>query len=133
MNGSDRMDARRFWAGGRKIVVQLVAPQERTAAGIVLPETARERPHVGRVLSVGPAVTFEAQTPGGPRRIEPGAIVTFSKYAGLDFVLVPVERTVDDPEDFVVLISEDDIFCQIGPDGPAAPKPDGRRKEAVRG
>lgn len=85
------------------VVVQPAEAEEQTAGGIVLPDTARERPREGRVLSVGDGATL----PDG-RRIEPpvseGDRILFSRYAGN-------EVTVDGEE--LLVMKESDIMAKL--------------------
>ncbi len=68
---------------GSRVVVEPVESEEVTAGGIVLPETAKEKPQKGKVLSIGPGDRDE----GGKRiamDVTPGDIVLFAKYAGTE-------------------------------------------------
>src|SRR5688572_32902107 len=71
---------------GDRLIVEALEEEETTASGIVLPDTAKEKPQRGRVLAVGP----------GPRDedgeyvkmdLEPGDEIIFSKYGGTDIKL----------------------------------------------
>lgn len=69
---------------GNRVVVEPVEQEEMTAGGIVLPETAKEKPQKGKVLSVGPGDRDE----DGDRiemDVKPGDIVLFAKYSGTEF------------------------------------------------
>lgn len=88
---------------GDKVVVRRVDAEERTAGGIVLPDTAREKPHQGKVLSVGDGRLLES---GGRGRMQvrEGDRVIFSTYSGS-------EVAVDG--DTLLVMSEDDILAVI--------------------
>ena len=71
---------------GDRLIVEALEEEETTASGIVLPDTAKEKPQRGRVLAVGP----------GPRDedgeyikmdLEPGDEIIFSKYGGTEIRL----------------------------------------------
>ncbi|HXV44263.1 MAG TPA: co-chaperone GroES, partial [Anaerolineae bacterium] len=58
--------------------------EEMTASGIVLPETAKEKPMEGRILAVGPGARNE-QGERSPLDVKVGDKVLFAKYAGTEF------------------------------------------------
>jgi chaperonin GroES len=68
---------------GNRVVIEPLEQEEITAGGIVLPETAKEKPQKGTVLSVGPGDRDE----GGeriPMDVKEGDTVLFAKYAGTE-------------------------------------------------
>jgi len=68
---------------GNRVVVEPLEQEEVTAGGIVLPETAKEKPQKGTVLSVGPG---ERDDKGKyiPMDVKDGDTVLFAKYAGTE-------------------------------------------------
>lgn len=68
---------------GNRVVVEPLEQEEVTAGGIVLPETAKEKPQKGKVLSVGPG---ERDEDGDriPLDVATGDTVLFAKYAGTE-------------------------------------------------
>lgn len=68
---------------GNRVVVEPIEQEEITAGGIVLPETAKEKPQKGTVLSVGPG---ERDDEGKriPMDVAKGDTVLFAKYAGTE-------------------------------------------------
>lgn len=68
---------------GNRVVVEPVEQEEITAGGIVLPETAKEKPQKGMVISVGPG---ERDDDGDyiPMDVKQGDTVLFAKYAGTE-------------------------------------------------
>ena len=88
---------------GDKILVKRVEAEETTAGGIVLPDTAKEKPKEGEIIAVGEGKQLES----GERadfQVEVGDRVIFASYAGTE---VTVER-----EEYL-LMSEDDILAVI--------------------
>ena len=88
-----------------KLVVERLEAEERTAGGIVLPDTAKEKPKQGKVLSRGDGKLLET----GKRaafQVNVGDKVLFTSYAGEEFKL--------DGEKKVLLMREDDILAVIG-------------------
>ncbi len=86
---------------GDKIVVKRMEAEEVTAGGIVLPESAKEKPHQGRVLSVGEGSMLKDGTRAKPQ-IGEGDRVLFSSYAG-------TEIDVDGQE--LLIMGEADILA----------------------
>jgi chaperonin GroES len=68
---------------GNRVVVEPVEQEEITAGGIVLPETAKEKPQKGKVLSVGPGDRDE-DGKRIPMDVSEGDIVLFAKYSGTE-------------------------------------------------
>lgn len=68
---------------GDRLIVEPVEPEELTASGIVLPETAKEKPMQGKVLAIGPGARKE----DGSRialDVSQGDTVLYAKYAGVE-------------------------------------------------
>ncbi len=88
---------------GDRIVVQAVEQEAQTRSGLVIPDSAKERPQEGTVIAVGPGrITDEG------RRIEmdvkAGDTVVYSKFAGTEFS--------EDGEDYLIL-SERDVLAKV--------------------
>ena len=86
-----------------KIVVKRLEAQDKTAGGILLPDTAKEKPKQGKVLSVGDGKLLE----NGKRaafQVKPGDRVLFTSYAGS-------EVTVDGKE--YMVMTEDDLLAVV--------------------
>ncbi len=69
---------------GDRVVVEPIEQEEMTASGLVLPETAKEKPQKGTVLATGPGARDEE----GKRialDVSVGETVLFAKYAGTEF------------------------------------------------
>src|SRR3954451_15970216 len=88
-----------------RLIVEVLEEEETTASGIVLPDTAREKPQRGRVLAVGPGARDE-----DGNRIEldvaGGDEVVFSKYGGTEFKFGPDE---------VLILRESDVLAKVTP------------------
>jgi chaperonin GroES len=82
-----------------RIVVQPNEAEQTTASGLVIPDTAKEKPQQGKVLAVGPGKRAENSGELIPLGIEVGQTVLYSKYGG-------TEVTVDG-EDLLILSSRD--------------------------
>ena len=81
-----------------RIIVEAAAKEERTAGGIILPDTAQEKPAKGTVLAVGPGKTLD-NGKKAPVDIKVGETVLYGKYSG-------TEVTVGG-EDYVILRADD--------------------------
>lgn len=70
---------------GDHLIVELVKGRKMTDSGIVLPETAREKPLEGEVLAVGPG--YQGREKRIPMNVKEGDRVLFAKYAGTEIEL----------------------------------------------
>jgi chaperonin GroES len=86
---------------GANLVVKRLPSDEVTAGGIVLPDSAREKPRQGRVLSIGDGRLLADGT-RVPHQVREGDRVLFGSYAG-------TEVDIDDEE--LLIMSEDDILA----------------------
>lgn len=86
-----------------RVVVRRLEAEERTAGGIVLPDTAKEKPQRGEVLAVGPGKLLE-NGKRAPVEVKAGDKVLFGKYSGSE-VKVQGEE--------VVIMRESDILAKL--------------------
>src|SRR6195952_5342361 len=70
-----------------KIVVQASEAETTTASGIVIPDTAKEKPQEGKVLAVGPGRVNDTGT-RIPMDVSVGDVVIYSKYGGEDYLIL---------------------------------------------
>ena len=82
-----------------RIVVKANEAEERTASGLVIPDTAKEKPQQGSVLAVGPGRRSEQTGEIIPLDVAVGDTVIYSKYGGTE---VKVEG-----EDYLILSARD--------------------------
>jgi chaperonin GroES len=90
---------------GDRVVVEREEAKGTTAGGIVLPDTAKDKPQKGKVIAVGEGRV----TKDGKRRelqVKAGDVVLFTSYAGEEFKL--------EGEGKVLLMREDDILAVVG-------------------
>jgi chaperonin GroES len=88
---------------GARVVVKALDREEVTKSGIVLPDTAKEKPQEGRVMAVGPG-DRDDDGKRVPVELKEGDRVLFQKYAGTEFKL--------DGEELLIL-SEKDILAVL--------------------
>lgn len=88
---------------GDRVIVKRLEAEEVTAGGIILPETAKEKPKEGKVVAVGPGRVLDS----GERskmQLKKGDRILFSSYAG-------DEVKVDDEE--YLLMKEEDVLAVV--------------------
>src|SRR5436190_6234772 len=89
---------------GSRVVIKALDREEVTKSGILIPDTAKEKPQEGRVLAVGPGDRDE-NGKRIPVELKEGDKVLFQKYAGTEFKL--------DGEELLIL-AEKDILATVG-------------------
>ena len=88
-----------------RIVVRPGESEETTASGLVIPDTAKEKPQQGEVLAVGPGRRAENSGELIPIDLTVGDTVVYSKYGG-------TEITVDGED--VLILSSRDVLAKVG-------------------
>ena len=86
-----------------RLIVKRIDEEEKTAGGIIIPDTAKEKPQEGRVIAVGPGKMNE-DGKLTPLEVAKGDRVLFSKYAGTEIQLEGVEH---------LIIREDDVLAVL--------------------
>jgi len=81
-----------------RVLIEPAAPEEKTVSGIIIPETAKEKPQKGTVVAVG------AGTPDQPLTVKVNDTVLYGKFSG-------TEITVDGKE--FLIMRESDIFAIV--------------------
>jgi chaperonin GroES len=89
---------------GDRLIVQAVEEEATTASGIVLPDTAKEKPQKGKVLAVGDGRLSEETGQRIPLDVSEGDVVLYSKYGGAEISV--------DGEDLLVL-RESDVLARV--------------------
>jgi chaperonin GroES len=88
---------------GDRLIVEVLEEEETTTSGIVLPDTAKEKPQRGKVLAVGPG----SRNDEGkiiPMEIAEGDEIIFSKYGGTEVKL---------GSDDVLILRESDVLAKV--------------------
>jgi chaperonin GroES len=88
---------------GDRVVVEREESEDKTAGGIVLPESAKDKPARGKIVSVGDGRLLDDGS-RAPFQVKKGDRVLFSSYAGEEFKI---------GDDELLLMSEDDILAII--------------------
>ena len=90
---------------GDRLIVKPIDEEETTASGIVLPDTAKEKPQKGKVVAVGDGRWDEDGEKRIPLDVSEGDEVLYSKYGG-------TEVTVEDEE--LLVLRESDVLAKLG-------------------
>jgi len=88
---------------GDRLIVEVLEDEETTSSGIVLPDTAKEKPQRGRVLAVGPG----SRNDRGeliPLEVAEGDEIVFSKYGGTEIKLAADEY---------LILRESDVLAKV--------------------
>ena len=102
---------------GDRVIVKAMEQDEVTASGILLPDTAKEKPQRGTVVAVGDGRWVDGERL--PLEVSEGDEVIYSKYGGTEVKL--------EGED-VLILSEHDILARVA----ATPKAPAKRKAAAK-
>jgi chaperonin GroES len=89
---------------GDRLIVEVLEEEETTASGIVLPDTAKEKPQRGRVLAVGPGERSENTGELIPMDVAQGDEIIFSKYGGTE---------VKVGADEVLILRQTDVLAKV--------------------
>ena len=91
---------------GERVIVRPQSREEVTKSGIVLPDTAKEKPQRGEVLAVGPGRYDDEGEKRIPLDVKVGDKVLFAKYAGTEFKADDEELLILSEKDILAVISE---------------------------
>lgn len=88
---------------GERVVIKVLEKEEKTASGIVLPDTAKEKPQKGEIVAVGSGKLLE----NGQRvalEVKVGDRVIFAKYAGTEIKLDGTEYLILTDRDILAVV-----------------------------
>ena len=85
-----------------RVIVKRIAEEEKTKGGIIIPDTAKEKPQEGQIVAVGPGKNEDGKTI--PLGVKAGDKILFGKYSGTEITL--------DGEEHLIM-REDDILGVI--------------------
>lgn len=86
-----------------KVLIQLIDAEEKTKGGIIIPETAKEKPQEGKVVAVGTGIILPDGTIK-PLDVKKGDKILFRKYGGVEISL--------DGKDYLIVM-EDEILAIV--------------------
>lgn len=87
-----------------RVVVKPIEVEEKTKSGIVLPDTAKERPQQGEVIAVGPGRYEDGQRV--PMEVKVGDIVIYSKYGGSEVKIEGEEYLILSMRDIMAVVEK---------------------------
>ncbi len=88
-----------------KVLVERVEAESKTAGGIVLPDTAKEKPQRGRIVGVGEGKILDDGT-RKKMQVKKGDIVLFTSYAGTEVKIDGKEHLIMDESDIMAVIEK---------------------------
>ncbi len=88
-----------------KVLVQRLEAETKTAGGIVLPDTAKEKPQKGKIVSVGEGKLLDDGT-RQKVQVKKGQIVLFTSYAGTEIKIEGKEYLIMDESDIMAIIEK---------------------------
>jgi chaperonin GroES len=89
---------------GERVIVEPLDREETTTSGIILPDTAKEKPQEGKVVGVGPGRATDDGKGRIPMEIKAGDRIIYSKFAGTEYK--------DGDKEYLIL-RESDILAKI--------------------
>ena len=90
---------------GDRVVIEVIETEEKTASGIVLPDTAKEKPQEGKVVAVGKGRVLDSGERVAPE-VEVGDRIIFSKYAGTEVKYDGKEYLILRESDILAVVAE---------------------------
>ena len=81
-----------------RVLVEPAAAEEKTASGIIIPDTAKEKPQRGTVVAVGPG------KPDEPTTVKVGDVVLYGKYAGTELQVEGVDYMMMRESDILAIV-----------------------------
>ena len=86
---------------GDKVIIEVLEAEEKSSGGIVLPDTAKEKPQEGKVIAVGDGKVLSSGKTV-PLTVKPGDKILFGKYSGNEIKI---------GENEYLIVNEDDILA----------------------
>lgn len=83
---------------GSRVIIKKMEAEEKTVGGIILTNTAKEKPQTAEVVAVGPGTKDE------PMEVKVGDTVVFSKFAGTDVKYDGCEYTIMNQSDILAIV-----------------------------
>lgn len=88
-----------------RVLILRLEEERKTAGGIIIPDTATEKPQQGKVISAGPG-KLDKDGNRTPLQVKAGDRVLFSKYAGSEIKINGVEHSIMREDDILGIVSE---------------------------
>ncbi len=88
-----------------RVIVKRLEEEEKTKGGIIIPDTAKEKPMEGKVVAVGPGKVLESGTKVS-MNVKKGDRILFGKYAGTEIKIEGEEHLIMREDDILGIIEE---------------------------
>jgi chaperonin GroES len=88
---------------GDKVIVEVLSAEEKTKGGIILPDTAKEKPQEAKVIAVGSGKVLDNGKTVAPD-VKAGDIVIFGKYSGSEVKVDGKEYLIIDADDILAIV-----------------------------
>jgi|SRR5271157_2254618 chaperonin GroES len=88
-----------------RIVIKRIEEEEKTKGGIIIPDSAKEKPQEGRVVAIGDGKTLESGKKA-PLTVKPGDKILFGKYSGTEIKIDGVEHLIMREEDVLAIVED---------------------------
>lgn len=81
-----------------RVLIKPMEAEQKTASGIIIPDTAKEKPQKGTIISVGPGTSDEKM------EVKAGDVVLYGKYAGTELTIDGVDYLIMKQSDILAVI-----------------------------
>ena len=88
-----------------RLVVKRIEEEEKTKGGIIIPDSAKEKPQEGRVVAVGGGKTLESGQKA-PLTVKPGDKILFGKYSGTEIKIDGEEHLILREDDVLAIVED---------------------------
>ncbi len=88
---------------GGKVIVEILKAEDKTKGGIIIPDTAKEKPQEAKVIAVGSGKTLENGKVVAPD-VKTGDIIIFGKYSGSEVKVDDKEYLIIDADDILAIV-----------------------------
>jgi chaperonin GroES len=88
-----------------RLVVKRIEEEEKTKGGIIIPDSAKEKPQEGRVVAIGDGKTLESGQKA-PLTVKPGDKILFGKYSGTEIKIDGEEHLILREDDVLEIVQD---------------------------
>jgi chaperonin GroES len=88
-----------------RLVVKRLEEEEKTKGGIIIPDSAKEKPQEGRVVAIGDGKTLETGQKA-PLTVKPGDKILFGKYSGTEIKMDGEEHLIMREDDVLAIVQD---------------------------
>jgi len=86
-----------------RVIIQAQEPEEKTASGIILPDTAKEKPQIGKVIAIGPGKTNDSGNLD-KMTLKKGDKVLYGKYSGTEITFEGMDLLIMRESDILAIL-----------------------------